>query len=300
MNQLLSAEFLSNYNDYPQHMSHMGKIVYLRTYSRYLPKQHRRETYKETCARATEYNVGLVIDHIKQIGYQVDYNQLQHEAEQLFDNMYNLKQYVSGRTLWIGGTTAAHKYSLSNFNCAALNITQWNDFADLFYLLMVGTGVGFKSTPLLAGNMPPIRMNVKVIHSDYNPVQKNERLEHTRLTTLENGFAKIFIGDSKEGWVDGLKYYFTILTLPEYEYIHTIKITYNSVRPRGEPLKTFGGTSSGPEPLREMFDGIDKTIKSQLDHLLEPLIPNQKGYVHVRPIHVMDIGNLIGQNVVVG
>lgn len=300
MQNLLNEQFLTQYADYPPEMTPLGLFVYLRTYSRFITALKRRETYKETCIRATQYNCELLINHYNKIGYNIDPNEIIKEAQMLFDNMYHLRQFVSGRTMWIGGTEAAKKYSLSNFNCAALNITKWKDLCDLFYLLMVGTGVGFKSNKTLLQNMPPIRANTKLIHSDYIPLPKHERLEQTKMIVLPNGFAKIYIGDSKEGWVDGLGYYFNLLTDHANEYIHTIKISYNSVRPRGERLYTFGGTSSGPEPLKEMFIGIDKTIKGTLDPWLEPPQINENGYVHLRPIHIMDIGNLIGQNVVVG
>ena len=297
---LLDPSFLDRYPEFPPEMTPLGLFVFLRTYSRFLTTEKRRETYKETCQRAVLYNVGLLLQHWKTIGYHIDHDQLQQEAHLLFENMFHLRQFVSGRTLWIGGTHATDRCSLSNFNCAALNIAQWEDLCDLFYLLMVGAGVGFKSTKELTSKMSPIRNTITLIHSEYHPLPKHQRLEKTEMTLLSNGFAKIYVGDSKEGWVESLRTYLKILVGPEYQYIHTIKISYNSVRPRGERLKTFGGTSSGPFPLMEMFNGIDKTLKGILDPWLEPHQIDSNGLVHVRPIHIMDIGNLIGQNVVVG
>lgn len=246
MQNLLTSDFLATYPDFPPEMTPLGSFIFLRTYSRYLTTEKRRETYKETCQRATIYNVSLIIEHLKSLGYQIDLTQMIHEAHQLFDNMFHLRQFVSGRTLWVGGTEAVQRYSLSNFNCSALNITQWEDFCDLFYLLMIGTGVGFKSNFRLITQMKKIRVNVNLDHSPYHPLPKHKRLETTVMNILPNGFAKLYIGDSKEGWVDSLRKYLQILTQQEYQYIHTIKISYNSVRPRGERLVTFGGTSSGP------------------------------------------------------
>jgi ribonucleoside-triphosphate reductase len=171
------------------------------------------------------------------------------------------------------------------------------------------TGVGFKCTKEMAANLPPIRTNTTLLHSDYNPVPREARYERTAFRDMGNGYAKIYVGDSKEGWVDALRTYFDILTKPEYEHIHTIKISYNSVRPKGERLKTFGGTASGHEPLREMFEGIDRVLKNQIDPTLAPLqevynefdrVSTDGDWRRVRPIHILDIGNLIGANVVVG
>jgi ribonucleoside-triphosphate reductase (thioredoxin) len=302
MKQLLTDEFISKYPDFPAHMNQLGKFVYYRTYSRFLPEKGRRETWKETCRRAVEYNVGLAVKHIEKIGYEVDYDKYRKEAEEFFDNMFNLRQFLSGRTLWIGGANngVAERYVLGNFNCSFIDVTKWDDLGDLFYLLLVGTGVGFRATKENVKKLAPIRTNVTLINAPYEPVPRHQRLERTQITELDNGYVKIYVGDSKEGWVEALRYYFEVLTNPKYEHIHTIKISYNSVRPKGERLKTFGGTASGPEPLAEMFEGIDRVLKNKIDPTLAPIETDEKGYGRVRPIHILDIGNLIGANVVVG
>lgn len=317
--KLLTDEFIDKYPDFPKHMNALGTFVYYRTYSRWLPSEGRRETWKETCRRAAEYNVQLAVKHLEKIGYPVDIEWHRKEAELLFDNMFNLRQFLSGRTLWVGGAEngVADKYPLANFNCSFINIKSWSDLGDLFYLLLVGTGVGFKCTKAFAAGLAPIRTNTTLLHSDYEPVPKEARYEHSVLRDMENGYAKIYVGDSKEGWVESLRIYLDILTEAKYEHIHTVKISYNSVRPNGERLNTFGGTASGPEPLREMFAGIDNVLKNLIDPTLEPLDyewrayyddfrkltfkePHPVGYQRVRPIHILDIANLIGNNVVVG
>ncbi|MDH2332470.1 ribonucleoside-triphosphate reductase, adenosylcobalamin-dependent [Paenibacillus polymyxa] len=310
---MLTDEFIGQYPDFPAEMNPLGHFVYLRTYSRWLPEPGRRETWKETVRRATEYNVSLGVKHMDKIGYGADGAWHRKEAELLFDNMFHLRQFLSGRTLWVGGAEngVAEKFPLANFNCSFLNIASWSDLGDMFYLLLVGTGTGFKCTKEMAANLAPIRTNTTLLHSEYEPVPKAARYEHTQLRDMENGYAKIYVGDSKEGWVESLRMYLDILTKREYEHIHTVKISYNSVRPNGERLNTFGGTASGPEPLREMFAGIDHVLKNEIDPGLAPLeAPCPDGYEwfgepttayrKVRPIHILDIGNLIGNNVVVG
>lgn len=192
------------------------------------------------------------------------------------------------------------KYAMANFNCSFTNIEKWGDLPEIFYLLMLGSGMGFKSTKEMAEKMPPIRVNTTLILSPYQPVPEDYRLESTDFRSLENGFAKIFVGDSKEAWRDALGIYLKLLTDTEYEHIHTIKISFNSIRPRGERLKTFGGTASGPEPLIEMFDGIDRILKNKIDPWLDPIVPDEKGYGKVRPIHILDMENLISSSVISG
>lgn len=316
--KLLSDSFLSQYPDAPSHMVELGTFVFYRTYSRWLEREGRRETWKECVARSVNYNVGIEVKQQRKNDMFVPIQQITAEAEQLFDNVFNLRQFLSGRTHWVGGgeNSVADKFPLANFNCSFLNITSWDDMGDLFYLLLVGTGVGFKCTKKMAEGLAPIRTNFTLIHSDYNPVPKDRRFEKTGITVMENGYAKIYVGDSKEGWVDALRQFFNLLTNPALEQVHTIKISYNSVRPKGERLVTFGGTASGHEPLKEMFQGFEDVLKNQIDPHLAPLVvvpsPSRNAisipditypdvtYAKVRPIHILDMGNLIGNNVVVG
>ena len=200
--QLLTDDFIAKYPDFPAHMNELGKFVYYRTYSRYLPEKKRRETWKETCRRATEYNVGLAVKHLEKIGYTVDYDKYRKEAEEFFDSMFNLRQFLSGRTLWVGGADGgvAEKYPLSNFNCSYVSIRSWDDLGDMFYLLLVGTGTGFKSTKENAANMPPIRTNVEIIHEPYVQRYPIVKEPNTALYIINDGKkAVIHVGDSKEG-----------------------------------------------------------------------------------------------------
>ena len=299
--QLLTDKFIEQYPDFPEHMNALGQFVYYRTYSRFLTDKGRRETWKETCRRATEYNVGLGVKHLEDIGYKVDYDKFRKEAEEFFDNMFNLRQFLSGRTLWVGGSEqgVAEKFPLANFNCSFLNIESWEDFGDLFYLLMVGTGVGFKSTKDMARNMKPIRTDVKIRHNQYIQRYPLTKVENTEVHfTNEGKTAVIHIGDSKEGWVQALNEFFALLT--NNFHVEEISIYYDYIRPHGTKLNTFGGTASGYEPLKDMFIGIEKVLKNEMDPLLDPPEKVGDNLVKIRPIHVLDIGNLIGNNVVVG
>jgi len=301
--RLLTDGFINDYPEFPSHMTALGQFVYYRTYSRFLPEHGRRETWKETCRRATEYNVGLGVKHMQKIGYTVDYAKFRKEAEDFFDNMFNLRQFLSGRTLWVGGADGgvADKYPLANFNCSFVNIRSWNDLGDLFYLLLVGTGVGFKATKEFARNLPPIRDNIEVIHEPFVQRYPLVKVAETSLFVIEGGKkAVIHVGDSKEGWVEALRIFLRLHNEREYEGIERIGIFYDYIRPNGARLSTFGGTASGFEPLRDMFNGISRVFQNEIDPSLAPLDDAGNGYKRVRPVHILDIGNLIGNNVVVG
>jgi hypothetical protein len=299
----LSAEEVAKYPEFPDHMTPIGKFTYLRTYSRPLPREKRREFFRETVLRASTYSVGLEMKHRLKLGLPIPRERMRKELRMLFDNMFGLKQALSGRTMWVGGAEngVADKYPLANFNCSFTITETWEDLAEAFYLLLVGTGVGFKSIPEMAAKLAPIRSNVKVVHDSYEPVPKWDREDKTDLITQAVlTTAYIRVGDSKEGWVDALRKFLQILTEAQYASIKTIVFNYDWVRPNGEALKTFGGTASGHIPLMEMFEGFMKVLNNQIDPFLAPLEDVGNGYVKVRPIHVVDMCNLIGYNVVVG
>ena len=276
---LLTQEFLSPYKHAPSPMEQLGAFVYTRTYSRYLPKLGRREFWWETVARAVEYNCSLAPTS-------------REEAEKLYDNIYHMRQFLSGRTLWVGGTPVAEQYPMANYNCAFTVIDSFSAYHDLFYLLMVGSGVGVRVLKSDAEKLPPVRTDLEILHKSYAPLSPEERLEYTDLT-FSRDTATLSIGDSKEGWAQALTHYFDIITNREYRGIHRLVVVYDSIRPKGERLKTFGGTASGYGSMMTMIDKIHKVISAT---------GTREGavWVPLKPIDLLDIANIIGENVVSG
>jgi ribonucleoside-triphosphate reductase (thioredoxin) len=298
----LQPQFLEKYGNYAENQSAISKFTYLRTYSRYLPQLGRREHWKETARRAVDFSLTLEYNHRKKLGLPIDFGAMRQEAEELFDSMFNLKQFVSGRTLWVGGAEGglAEKFALANFNCSFTNVSEPNDLADIFYVLLVGTGAGLKANKKLLEKFPAIKRDFALLNEDYNYVGVPGEIEDSAFSLdLTEKSATITVGDSKEGWVQALKMFFVALTNKDWD-IEELNICYNFVRPAGTRLKTFGGTASGPEPLMEMFEGFRKVIQNEIDPSLAPIEVDEDGYGKLRPIHIVDMANLIGYNVVVG
>ncbi|MCC5910771.1 MAG: ribonucleoside-triphosphate reductase, adenosylcobalamin-dependent [Clostridiaceae bacterium] len=276
----LDKKFISKYTNKVSPMEQLGSFVYYRTYSRWVVEEARREYWWETVKRAVEYNCSLGPT-------------TKEEEEKLFDNIYNLKQFLSGRTFWVGNTAVAKNYPMSNYNCAFLVIDDFDSYKELFYLLMIGSGVGVRVLKEDIKKLPKIRVDYELIHMKYTPTEKDKREDNTSLEFYNNDTVKITVGDSKEGWTQALDFYFKILYSNEYRNIKTIIINYDHVRPKGEKLKTFGGTASGHQSLKNMFYKISKTIKNQRSI-------EEVDKVKLKPIDCLDIANIIGENVVVG
>lgn len=277
MRKLLNQEFLEQFPDFPPHMDNLAKLVYYRTYSRWLPDEGRRETWKETCARAVEYNCSLAPTSL-------------YEAQSLFSNMFNLKQFISGRSLWIGGSEASKKTKLANFNCSFVVIDSIKSLCDLFYLLMVGTGVGVRILPSDVNKLPTFRDDV-TLFAQYNKNSTKQRGREYTITEQEDNMFVIHIGDSKEGWVDALRAYLNFMASPSD--CKNILIDYTEIRVKGATLSNFGGTASGYESILDMFTKIHNVIQNGM-------FSSKPENGRLRPIHCLDMCNLIGQNVVVG
>lgn len=282
--RLLTDDFISKYKHTDSPMTQLGNFVYYRTYSRFLPEEKRREFWWETVRRAVEYNCSLAPT-------------TRQEAEELYDNIFNLRQFLSGRTFWVGQTPVAGHYPMSNYNCSFQIIDSFDSFRDVFYLLMVGSGVGVRILNDDVSKMPKTRVDYELIHKDYTAIPRSEREDSTSLEFFYNNTVKITVGDSKEGWVQSLDYFFKLLYSNEYRNIKTIIVDYDHVRPKGEKLKTFGGTASGHVSLKNMFEKISRVIKKAG---MRDGAQDEKKRIKLKPIDALDVANIIGENVVVG
>lgn len=250
----LSDEFINSYADKqtPWGYGGLGEVVYLRTYSR-KHEDGSTETWPETVRR--------VVDGAIDIG--VDFSE--DEANKLFDHMFNLRCTVSGRALWQLGTPLVKKFNAASMNnCYYTNIEKIEDFELLFDYLMLGGGVGFSVERSKIHDLPKVKQ-VSYIKSE----RSND--------------ADFIIPDSRQGWRELLH------KVLESYFVTGKSFTYSTIliREFGAPVKTFGGTASGPGAL---VDGITDICN----------ILNQRVGKKLRSIDVLDICNIIGRVVVSG
>ena len=108
----------------------LGELVYLRTYSRFLPEQGRSETWPETVER--------VIAGVRAINTKLT----AEEETQLANHIYALRCSVSGRALWQLGTPMVDQFGQDSLlNCYFTKIDSVDDLVWLMGRLMVGGGV---------------------------------------------------------------------------------------------------------------------------------------------------------------
>jgi adenosylcobalamin-dependent ribonucleoside-triphosphate reductase len=291
MEQLLSQDFLNKYRTKKSPLSHIGEFVYLRTYSRYLEEQKRRETWFETVLRTTQYNIGLDIEYKEKNDIPIEWEEESKEAQLLFDNLFYLKTFPSGRTLYMGGTEVVKQYPLSNYNCSFTNIECMRDLVDVFYLLMVGSGVGIRIDRVQVEQLP--KVNKITLEGVYDKEVRYDTpkatMEHSQLLidSTEAAYATLKVGDSKEGWCEALEIYFKLVTTREYGLIKKLVIDYSYVRPEGERLKRFGGRASGHKSIQRMFEKMNRVFNRREDSRMKSL-------------DILDIATIISENVVSG
>ncbi len=171
--------------------------------------------------------------------------------------MLNFSVMGSMRALWAAGD-AGNKVHAALYNCSYQNIDCIEAFAECLYILMCGTGYGFSVENKYVDKLPTISK------------------------MLGEGAGTFIVPDSKEGWADSVKYLMKALYAGK-----DMDFDYGLLRPKGARLKTFGGRSSGKQPLITLHDFIRMIfIEAQGRQL--------------KSIECLDILNKIAEVVVVG
>jgi adenosylcobalamin-dependent ribonucleoside-triphosphate reductase len=242
----------------------VGEITFLRTYSR-LKEDGTKETWVDVCERIINGMYSLQKDHCKKSRLPWNDAKAQASAKEAFDRLFNLKWTPPGRGLWMMGTPLVNvqKNSAALQNCAFVStseMTKFNPAKPFGFLMeasMLGVGVGFDDK------------GADKEFSIYEPV-KSEVVE--------------VIEDSREGWRDSTTTLINSYLKPDQ---NVITFDYSQIRPLGSPIKTFGGTASGPAPLVKLHEAIRKIFAGRNGERL-----TRKD--------IADIGNLIGVCVVSG
>lgn len=200
------------------------EFIYKSRYSRYLPEKNRRENWEETINRYLDF----MYFHLHE---KHSYDITPELRKRLFDAIHDMKVMPSMRALMTSGL-ALRRDNTCGYNCSFLPIDDPKAFDEAMFILLCGTGVGFSVERQFINQLPEIPE--KMFDSE----------------TI------ISVRDSKEGWAKALRMLIALLYTGEIP-----KWDLSKVRPAGAPLKTFGGRSSGPGPLSDLFKFVIKVFK---------------------------------------
>lgn len=249
----LSESFIRHYASQQAPWGPVGYITYKRTYSRFIQDHGRTEEWHETCAR--------VANGIVEIGGLFS----QKELESLYDNMFNLRGFPSGRAIWQLGTENIEKLGADSL-CACWHVLCDNleAFCFTFDELMLGGGVGFNILPEYVYELPRVK---------YDPLIKR----------MDSPDCDLIVPDNREGWVELLRRVLDAFFITGKPLIYSTQC----IRAAGKVIHSFGGVASGSEPLVKGIEQIVKILSSRVSEKL-------------RPIDCMDLMNIIGTIVVSG
>ena len=241
----------------------VGEITFLRTYSR-LKEDGTKETWVDVCERVINGMYSLQKEHCKSNRLPWNDSRAQASAKEAFDRLFNFKWTPPGRGLWVMGTPIVNtqRNSAALQNCAFVSTKEMTKlepskpFAFLMEASMLGVGVGFDD---------------KGADKDFTIYEPK-------------GEEPYVVPDTREGWVESLVLIINAYLRPDTK---APVFDYKEVRPAGTPIKTFGGTAAGHEPLEKLHNYIHKIFKGRAGEKL-----TRKD--------IADIGNLIGVCVVSG
>ena len=261
----LSEAFIEPYKTREVPWGPLGYVTFKRTYARRLSEFETgvegTEEWWQTCRRVIDAMFDMQKQHVYHLGLEWNDSKAQSTAKDAYDRLFNLKWTPPGRGLWMMGTKFVEERTAAGlFNCAFRSTRDIATkggylFAWMMDALMVGIGVGFDTEG--AGTI-----TIK------EPKYTNDTL---------------VIDDSREGWVDSvhilLDGFFLGGKVPRFDY--------SAIRGAGEPIRGFGGTSSGHGPLLELHENLTALFSDKIGDT-------------ITSVDIVDTENLIGRCVVAG
>ena len=205
----------------------LSEFVYYRSYAKWIEEEGRRETWIETIDRYMNFMKGKLGNKLKESEYEeVRVSILKQEA------------MPSMRLLQFAGQ-AAEKTNVCAYNCSFVAPSKFQDFGEIIYISMCGTGVGFSVESKNIQSLPQI---------------KNQ--SGKKLPTF-------VVPDTKEGWADAF-----VLGMKTWFEGNDIEFDFSLLRPAGARLKIMGGKSSGPKPLIDLLGFTrERILRRQGRHL---------------------------------
>ncbi|MGK5496369.1 ribonucleoside-triphosphate reductase, adenosylcobalamin-dependent [Streptomyces sp. URMC 125] len=246
-------------------LTETAETVYRRTYSRTKPDGS-METWPETVERVVNGNLALVPERYIEAG----------EREALIDLIRGFKILPAGRHIKSSGVT---DFALNNCWASGWDATQPEEhFRFTLLRLAEGGGVGANYSSRYFDDFPQVRIPVEVhivcdpSHQDYAELRAAGLLS----TEYSHGWAGAYpVEDSREGWAEALGDLIRTAHDPNTRHVKRV-YDVARVRPKGSPLRTFGGTASGPVPFAEMMVNVGAILRDcvlELEAINGQIIP---------------------------
>lgn len=207
-----------------------GEIVFYRTFSR-KKEDGTMETWNDTCLRVINGIMSIRKNHYVQNNIEWHEEYWQQFAFEMLKSMFNMEWLPPGRGLWQCGSQYMYERgSAALNNCGFTEVTfatMADDMAWAMNMLMVGVGIGFRL---------------------------NRTETHVRIPNKEFYY---IIPDSREGWSHSVRLLIAAYTSTGNKPF----FDYSQIRGKNKPIKGFGGTASGADPLIALHKRIDSEFR---------------------------------------
>lgn len=276
--ELNDEEFLAKFKGKQPKWGPLGYFTYKRTYARPLDEAGTTEEFWQTCLRVVNGVFSIQKNHCKDLNLPWEDSKAIKSAKEMFQRMWEFKFLPPGRGLWVMGTDIVDiKGGAALNNCAFVSTEDIStDFSAPFCFLMdmsmLGVGVG--------GDM----LGAEKIKDEVTG--KFSSGFYLTKPVIDAGVT-FTVKDSREGWVELLKHVLDSYTGKTKLAEH---IDYSQLRPKGAPLKVFGGVSSGSGPLQELVSSISKVL----------VFAEGETTLELTTTHIADLFNYVGKCVVSG
>ncbi len=205
----------------------LAELVYYRSYARWIDAEGRRETWIETIDRYMDFMRENIGNKLKESEYK-----------EIREAILNQESMPSMRLIQFAGLPA-RKTNVCAYNCSFIAPSSFQDFGEIVYISMCGTGVGYTVESKNIQALPQIKL------------QSGKKLP------------VYVVPDSKEGWADAL-----VFGMKTWFEGNDVEFDYSQLRPAGARLKIMGGKSSGPQPLIDLITFTrERILRRQGRHL---------------------------------
>jgi ribonucleoside-triphosphate reductase len=184
----------------------------------------------------------------------LDPNVSREEAEALFDIFWRGAALPPGRGLWTGGVSGIPVDA--RYNCWYGTLRGVDDWCWVANMLMCGGGVGvglhaINELPVVERSSARLHILCSRSHANIGEVMPDPFISEP------SECAWHVVEDSRQGWVDALH-----AALAAAFGGRSVVFNLSSIRRRGAPIKTFGGTACGPAPLAMLLRQVWAVIRS--------------------------------------
>ena len=205
----------------------LSEFVYYRSYAKWIEEDGRRETWIETIDRYINFMKSKLGTMLKD-----------DEYKEIREAMLKQEAMPSMRLMQFAGE-AAEKTNVCAYNCSFVAPSTFQDFGDIIYISMCGTGVGFSVESKNIQSLPQIKIQTGKKSPTY------------------------VVPDTKEGWADAL-----VFGMKTWFDGNDVDFDFSLLRPAGARLKIMGGKSSGPQPLINLLGFTrERILRRQGRHL---------------------------------